>query len=270
MSTLDISKKAIFLLFIISSREVFCSEVPDFDSQGEDSYLKAYKKSHSESVKVLDSSVKRSDREFQVNPNDGYPYPTPQPQYGSPVNYGPSGSQYDVHNPYPPLPAYGPPAPPPAYGPPAPPVYGPPAPPPVYGPPAPPPAYGPPVYGPPSSVQVFYGVPHALGSIWDKLKFKLSLFTLGKILLKLIIFKKIVSWIAVLCLLLFIPSLKQKVESSDGSLNEGSRAFGKFSDETVSNMTDFILRALDSKSFEEKYNQTIINNEFHQNKTKTA
>lgn len=67
---------------------------------------------------------------------------------------------------------------------------------------------------------MFYGVPHALGSIWDKLKLKLDLFFLGKILLKLIIFKKIVSFIAVICLLLFIPSLKKKLtgSSEDDSL----------------------------------------------------
>lgn len=98
------------------------------------------------------------------------------------------------------------------YGPPVPgPAYGPPNPPPSYGPPNPPPVYGPPpAYGPASSVQVFYGVPHAMLSFWDKLKLKLDLFTVGKILLKLVIFKKIVSFIAILCLLLFIPALKHK------------------------------------------------------------
>ena len=48
-------------------------------------------------------------------------------------------------------------------------------------------------------------------SIWDKLKFKLDLFTIGKIILKLVIFKKVVSLIAILCLLMFIPTLKHKI-----------------------------------------------------------
>lgn len=72
-----------------------------------------------------------------------------------------------------------------------------------------------PAYGPPSqNLQVFYGVPHAMISIWDKvwekIKWKLDLITLGKILLKLVIFKKIVSFIAIIFLLLFIPALKHK------------------------------------------------------------
>lgn len=71
-----------------------------------------------------------------------------------------------------------------------------------------------PIYGP------LYEVPHAMLGILDKLKFKIDLFTIGKILLKLVIFKKIVSLIAILCLLLFLPSLKHHKESSDNSSNE--------------------------------------------------
>lgn len=44
----------------------------------------------------------------------------------------------------------------------------------------------------------------------DKFKFKLDLFTIGKILIKLIIFKKIVKFIALICLLLFLPRLQTK------------------------------------------------------------
>lgn len=44
----------------------------------------------------------------------------------------------------------------------------------------------------------------------DKFKFKLDLFTIGKILLKLIIFKKIIKFIALICLLLFLPKLQTK------------------------------------------------------------
>lgn len=53
--------------------------------------------------------------------------------------------------------------------------------------------------------------------ILDKLKFKIDLFTIGKIILKLIIFKKIVALIAILCLLLFLPSLKHKETESSSS-----------------------------------------------------
>ncbi|KAG5900028.1 hypothetical protein JTB14_009108 [Gonioctena quinquepunctata] len=235
---------SILTVLFLTSCVVCGEEESKNDAFEDDSYLEAYKNVHGESVhKLVNARLTNIDRDYQVNPNVGYPYPAPQPQYGPPVvpNYGPPAPQYG-----PPIqPVYGPPAPPPAYGPPAPPpppAYGPPAPP-VYGPPAPP------VYGPPSSVQVFYGVPHALGSIWDKLKLKLTLFTLGKILLKLVIFKKIVSWIAVLCLLLFIPSLKNKEETSSGS-NDEARAWGRLSEKDMDNMTALVMRALNAPSFE--------------------
>lgn len=93
-------------------------------------------------------------------------------------------------------------------------------------------------YGPPAqNLQVFYGVPHAMISIWDKvwekIKWKLDLLTLGKILLKLVIFKKIVSFIAILFLLLFIPAFKKKkgfFEDSDQerALSKSSAGKGGF------------------------------------------
>lgn len=46
--------------------------------------------------------------------------------------------------------------------------------------------------------------------LFDKFKFKLDLFTIGKILIKLIIFKKIIKFIALICLLLFLPRLQTK------------------------------------------------------------
>ncbi|KAK9874927.1 hypothetical protein WA026_005742 [Henosepilachna vigintioctopunctata] len=178
-------------------------------SNEKDSYLEAYTKTKTlNSPKV--SVVKGNRREGDV----GYPYPVPhpEPQYGGP-GYGPDS--------YPPQKSYGPPAP--VYGPPQP-VYGPPhhvPPQPVYGPPhhvPPQPVYGPPqpIYGPPQPVygpppSNFKGIPYSLiESVIDKFKFKLSLFTIGKIILKLVIFKKFVSFVAILCLLLFIPSLKNK------------------------------------------------------------
>lgn len=101
---------------------------------------------------------------------------------------------------------------------------------PEYGPP-PSTSYGAPSYGPPTSyypsapgsygapkpinMYNYAGPPHAYnlpGEHWllDKLKFKLDLFTIGKILLKLIIFKKIIKFIALICLLLFLPKLQSK------------------------------------------------------------
>ncbi|KAH1022778.1 hypothetical protein HUJ04_012123 [Dendroctonus ponderosae] len=173
-----------------------------------DSYLEAY-----EDSKAAPKAQKKSD-------------------FGYPVYPGPANSGYG-----PPSPQYGPPSP--QYGPPSP-QYGPPSP--QYGPPAP--HYGPsygsfaeptPQYGPPAqNLQVFYGVPHAMISIWDKVwekvKWKLDLLTFGKILLKLIIFKKIVSFIAILFLLLFIPSFKKK-KGFFSEDSEQERALSKSSEE---------------------------------------
>lgn len=85
----------------------------------------------------------------------------------------------------------------------------------------------------PTIHQVYYGhsAPPAVG--WEgprddhwllnKLKFKLDFFTIGKILLKLIIFKKIVKFIALICLLLFLPklqSISEKDEKDEDALEE--------------------------------------------------
>lgn len=54
----------------------------------------------------------------------------------------------------------------------------------------------------------FPGMPHALMGLLEKFHLKLDIFTVLKIILKLVIFKKIISFIAILCLLLFIPKFK--------------------------------------------------------------
>lgn len=96
-------------------------------------------------------------------------------------------------------------------------MYGPPSmpgpmmwPSPVYGQPAP-------AYGPPS---MFSGMemPHGFMGLLDKIKMKLDIFTVLKIILKLVIFKKIIKFIAILCLLMFIPSFKPKEEMNDDSM----------------------------------------------------
>lgn len=63
---------------------------------------------------------------------------------------------------------------------------------------------------------------------------KFDLILMSKILLKLIIFKKIVKFIGIICLLLFIPVLKKKFEehTDDGEEEEERRiqeldAYGK-------------------------------------------
>ncbi|XP_029052780.2 uncharacterized protein LOC114880675 isoform X1 [Osmia bicornis bicornis] len=98
-------------------------------------------------------------------------------------------------------------------------------------------AYGPPSssYGPPSGPSYGYGNGHAtsetqltLPSIDFSWPFalKLNAFTLAKILLKLVIFKMIVKFIAIICLLLFIPKLEIK-KGNKGSSNDDEEEEGR-------------------------------------------
>lgn len=87
-------------------------------------------------------------------------------------------------------------------------------------------------YGPSIHTSVstpVYGAPYALPDVAHisllpnidlglPLALKLNAFTIAKIILKLVIFKMIVKFIAVICLLLFIPKLeiiKKKVSNKD-------------------------------------------------------
>nr|XP_026489785.1 LOW QUALITY PROTEIN: uncharacterized protein LOC113396169 [Vanessa tameamea] len=136
--------------------------------------------------------------------------------YTSPPNtYGPPASNYG-----PPAHSYGPPAQ--SYGPPSH-SYGPPAP--VYGPPIHKPAPLAPVYGPP--LKPSYGVPYTAPglSFFDKLSLKLDILTIAKLMLKFLIFKKIVTMIAVVCMLLVIPKLISFKKDKDGT-EEDERKFG--------------------------------------------
>ncbi|KAI4460197.1 hypothetical protein MML48_6g00015779 [Holotrichia oblita] len=144
---------------------------------------------------------------------------------------------------------YGPPKP--IYGPPKP-IYGPPMPypPPNYGPypPAPPPNYGPPEPA----------LPHALLGLLDKIKYKIDLLTIGKIILKLVIFKKIVLWIGIICLLLFLPSLKNKHfflgsnninnMGGDDDLLRSFNAKNSDVDERINNLGNFVMESIGAYS----------------------
>ncbi|PZC72729.1 hypothetical protein B5X24_HaOG210708 [Helicoverpa armigera] len=228
-----------------------------------DTYLDAYSKSRIEAEKAKqgvviitakDGEKKISNRDDSYQSASGYDY---SPPFSSDSSFSSSGSSsYSGSNSYsPPSSNYGPPvkfepeitynAPPNTYGPPSP-NYGPPAhsygpPAPSYGPPAQtygPPAqsYGPPIhkplppplYGPP--LKPSYGVPYtapALGFL-DKLSLKLDILTIAKLLLKLLIFKKLVTMLAVVCMLLVIPKLIsfKKDNNGGGNTDEDERNFG--------------------------------------------
>ncbi|XP_063981403.1 uncharacterized protein LOC135164708 isoform X2 [Diachasmimorpha longicaudata] len=107
--------------------------------------------------------------------------------------------------------------------------YGPPAG--SYGPPAG--SYGTPQYGLPVQSQQGwsgYALPElpqlptlpSINLAWP-LAIKLNAFTIAKIILKLVIFKLIVKFIAIICLLLFIPKLEMKSDKDDMDDDEGRR-----------------------------------------------
>lgn len=105
-----------------------------------------------------------------------------------------------------------------------------------YGPPSyPKPEYGPPtsynfkpIYGAPISQPIYrvpqhhydylpaptYSAPRENWFSLDKFKFNFDLFTVGKILLKLLIFKKIIKFMALICLLLFLPKFQSDSTST--------------------------------------------------------
>lgn len=56
-----------------------------------------------------------------------------------------------------------------------------------------------------------------------KLLKKFDLVLMSKIILKIIIFKKIIKFIGLICLLMFIPLLKKKFEDHSGELDDEER-----------------------------------------------
>lgn len=218
-----------------------------------DTYLDAYSKSRVDAEKAKEGVViiTAKDGEKKISNRDdsynsGYDY---TPPYSSSDSFSSSGSPSfsSSSSSYLPPSSYGPPvkfesevtynAPPNTYGPPAssygPPAsnygppshsYGPPAP--IYGPPIPKPL--PPIYGPP--LKPSYGVPYTapgLGLL-DKLSLKLDILTIAKLMLKFLIFKKIVTMIAVVCMLLVIPKLISFKKDKDGAgADEDDRQFGR-------------------------------------------
>ncbi|XP_055617562.1 uncharacterized protein LOC129762953 isoform X2 [Toxorhynchites rutilus septentrionalis] len=197
-----------------------CFTLAEDAKSAKDSYMAALQNSHqiNDHVRIAredyNGAPPVSSYEYSFTPSNSYNVP--------PTGYG-----------APPKPAYGPPKP----------VYGPPAP--AYGPPAP--AYGPPA---PAS----HGVPYLSPETWllNKIKFKFNWFTLAKILLKIVIFKKIVKFIALLCLLFFIPTLKPSESDDDHSGSSGDhdhrRSYDLHHDynRRLTDVTNFALKAMEA------------------------
>ncbi|XP_074094539.1 uncharacterized protein LOC141524498 isoform X2 [Cotesia typhae] len=195
--------------------------------------------------------------------NELYSLPAQQTQYGAPAapqtNYGAPSSSYGT-----PSSSYG--VPSSNYGTPSN-SYGVPSS--SYG--APSSSYGPPStsygsvqtqnsYGPSNSYLPANRPTQEYGSVWNgyalpqlmpaidfswPFALKLNAFTIAKILLKLVIFKIIVKFIAVICLLLFIPKLEMK-NNDDDSDDDESRVFKSTSAlERLNSLTATVLDSID-------------------------
>ncbi|CAH1728415.1 unnamed protein product [Chironomus riparius] len=196
-----------------------------------------------------------------IPPSTSYGVPdTSHSSYGPPTNYGPMNTYptYESPNSYPSSPSvpsapsgsgytY---TPPNNYGPPS--VSFPTAPgsssyyPNSYMPPPPAPQYGPPT-------GIMETVQKGHEGFIEKLIKKIDLVLMSKALLKLIIFKKIIKFIAVICLLMFIPVLKKKFEeSAGGSGNEDEERKSKLLDSyadvdfRVKEVANFALTAIEA------------------------
>ncbi|XP_058119930.1 uncharacterized protein LOC131284865 [Anopheles ziemanni] len=207
------------------------AEPEDEAKNSKDSYLAALRNSQKiNAVPYKGTPIRISRGDYNVVPSSSYDYSLPAANYGPPTSTGNELYQPAPHK---------------EYGPPPKPIYGPPKP--IYGPPHPPP---PPPHGP-----VSHGMPYFSPENWllSKLKFKFDLFTVAKILLKLVIFKKIVKFIALLCLLFFIPTLKPSgggggSHSDESSEEERRRSYDLQFDyqRRLGEVTEFALTALEA------------------------
>uniref|UniRef100_A0A1B0FQY8 Uncharacterized protein n=1 Tax=Glossina morsitans morsitans TaxID=37546 RepID=A0A1B0FQY8_GLOMM len=196
-AVINMSEKV--LIFILCCA-VFISSVQSDASYSQDTYVNALQNSH---ISEPDTSgTDLGGYSYSQPPNNNYlPPSTSAPAYGPPApDYGPPSPSYG-----PPHLNYGP--PPSSYGPPHP-NYGPPQT--SYGPP-------PPLYYKPMP---FPSDPRDHYALLAKLKTKLNLFTIGKILLKLLIFKKVIKFIGLICLLLFLPKLKDMFKEDTSTEEE--------------------------------------------------
>ncbi|KAH8357847.1 formin-like protein 1 [Drosophila serrata] len=166
---------------------------------------------------------------YNPPPSNSYlPPATPAPEYLPPQNNGYQYNPPPNNNYLPPPPEYG--APPLGY--------------PQYGPP-PPPFYKP---APP--------MPYSHDSWFlEKIKSKINLYTLGKILIKLLIFKKIVKFIGLIFLLLVVPKLKNlfKEDMMSSGSGESDGMESKFVEtdkdkltQQIEDLYDFVINSIEN------------------------
>nr|XP_012222237.1 PREDICTED: uncharacterized protein LOC105672101 [Linepithema humile] len=244
-----------------------------------DTYLEALRHSHNsndprEGIVQAESKTTANRREYVQEPiyKQETEYDSPGPTYPSKsprITYGgPSDSYSQAFKPSVDYNSnsYGPPRDGPSFYPPTS----------SYGPPGnsylqPQQGYGPSIHT--SAPTAVYGAPYSLPDVSHipflpnidlglPFALKLNAFTIAKILLKLVIFKMIVKFIAIICLLLFIPKLeiiKKKVSNKDDDDNEERSLSSPYaSSEMLNNLEDVV------KSSVEKYE---TQNSTHSNST---
>ncbi|XP_052890444.1 uncharacterized protein LOC128298712 [Anopheles moucheti] len=218
-------KITLIVTLMVASEFGWAASSDEAKPNGKDSYLAALSNSHKiNALPYKGTPIRISRGDYNIVPSNSYDYGVPTGSYGPPTSTGNELYQPAPHK---------------EYGTPPKPVYGPPKP--IYGPPQPPPT------GP-----VSHGMPYFSPEHWllSKLKFKFDLFTIGKILLKLVIFKKIVKFIALLCLLFFIPTLKPSGggHSDESSEEDRRRSYDIQYDyeQRLGEMTKFALTALEA------------------------
>ncbi|GLV31936.1 hypothetical protein CBL_07695 [Carabus blaptoides fortunei] len=200
------------LALVVLLSAIGCSGADEQPVEARDSYIDAYHESHNTNT----------DQTAATNPNDRESKYSPYYEGGASgpgQEYGPPGHGYP-ETPYPPPAHYGA------------------------------PMYGPPAHGP-SYPSPFLGMPHAMLGLLDKFHLKLDIFTVLKIILKLVIFKKIVSFIAILCLLLFIPKFKMsKGGDEDDDADDARSIFDPKSavDARLNTLTQYVLGAIENYS----------------------
>ncbi|XP_037027791.1 uncharacterized protein LOC119068337 [Bradysia coprophila] len=206
-------------------------------AQDDDSYLSALQNSHDvDTLQDGDNRVARDDFQPSVehhhhdsvvsSPVPNYEYP--KPEYGAPsypkTEYGPPSYNFK----------------------------------PVYGAPIHHPVYRVPQHNHYDYLPApTYNAPRDNWFSLDKFKFNFDLFTVGKILLKLLIFKKIIKFMALICLLLFLPKLQSDSTTSTVVHDEGRQLNAKYDLKTrIDETTKFAVTAVNA--FKRKYPDSCL------------
>ncbi|KAJ6638359.1 hypothetical protein Bhyg_11094 [Pseudolycoriella hygida] len=206
-------------------------------AQDNDSYLTALQNSHDvDTLQDGDNRVARDDftpsvehhhhESLDSSPEPSYEYPKPEygvPSYNPKTEYGPPVYNFK----------------------------------PIYGAPIHHPIYRAPQHHYEYLPAPTYSAPRDSWFSLDKFKLNFDLFTIGKILLKLLIFKKIIKFMALICLLLFLPKLQGDTTSTTVVRDEGRLLNAKYDLKSrIDETTKFAVTAM--TAFKRKYPDSCL------------